>query len=68
MLAVFASVAGGAIWLGAVSKQVEINTGRLSKVENFLDDVRQHDANTSAQEAAFDRRLTHLEQMKEVKP
>ena len=51
----------GAIWLGAVAKQVDINTSRLSRVEILIDEIRQHDANTNATHNAFEQRLRRLE-------
>ena len=51
----------GAIWLGAVAKQVDINTGRLTRVEVLIDEIRQHDANTTATHGAFEQRIRRLE-------
>ena len=50
-----------AIWLGSVSKQVEINTRRVDNLETFSNDVRQHDANTVAEQRAQDRRIDAIE-------
>ena len=53
--------AGGSIWLGAVSKQVDVNTSRLTRGELLLDDIRQHDANTTAELKNIWQRLDRLE-------
>ena len=55
------SAALGAIWLGAVSKQVDINTGRLGRVEFLIDEIRQHDATTNATHGSIEQRLKKLE-------
>ena len=38
----------GAIWMGANSNQISVNTKRIDRLESFMDDVRAHDANTTA--------------------
>jgi hypothetical protein len=53
----------GAIWLGAVSKQVEVNSGRLDKIETYIDQIRRHDADTTAREAVTEKRLDRLESL-----
>lgn len=55
------SVAGGAIWLGSLTNQISVNTRRLDRIEGFMDEVRQHDANTTARLAPIERRLEQLE-------
>lgn len=62
------AVSTGAIWLGAISNQVTINTKRLDKLELFADEVRQHDANTTAEQRAQDQRVDRLERMLNAKP
>ena len=56
-----AAIVVGAIWLGSLSNQVSVNSTRLNKLEIFADDVRQHDANTIAEQRGQDRRLDALE-------
>ena len=56
------AVSGGAVWLGSLSKQIAINTSRLDRIEIFADEVRAHDANTSARIGPIEERLDHLEQ------
>lgn len=56
-----AGVSAGAIWLGAVAKQVDVNTDRLSKIETLMDEIRRHDADTTARETINEKRLDRLE-------
>ena len=53
--------AGGAIWLGAVAKQVEVNTNWVRDTNAFLNEVRQHNSDTLAREKSFEERLNKLE-------
>lgn len=55
------AVAGGAIWLGAVSKQVQVNTEWIIGTNVFLNDVRQHNADTLAREKSFEDRINKIE-------
>ena len=50
-----------ALWLGSNTKQIEINTGDLHEIKIFLNEVRQHDANTVAEQRSQDRRIDYLE-------
>lgn len=65
MLAIISSVAlafsMGAIWLGAVSKQVQVNTDWIKDTTNFLNEVRQHNADTLAREKSFEERLNKMD-------
>lgn len=51
----------GSIWLGANSNQISVNTVRLNRLEGFMDEVRQHDANTTARLMPIEHRLDQLE-------
>jgi hypothetical protein len=51
----------GAIWLGNVTGQVDVNTKRLERIETLLDEIRRHDADTTARETINERRLDRLE-------
>lgn len=55
------SFVAGAIWLGSNSNQIEVNTGRLTRIEQMMDEVRQHDANTTARLPPIEHRLDQLE-------
>lgn len=59
--AICVAVSAGAIWLGALSNQIVINTNRLTKIEAFDDEVRAHDANTTARIDPIEKRLDRLE-------
>ena len=52
---------GGAIWIGSIAKQTEINTAQLIKHAIFIDEIRRHDADTTATGRAVDRRLDSIE-------
>ena len=60
--------AGVALWLGSNTKQIEINTGDLREIKIFLNEVRQHDANTTAEQRAQDRRIESVEKKIDKKP
>ena len=60
--AVAIAFAGVALWLGSNSKQIEINTTELREIKAFLNEVRQHNANTIAEQKDQDRRLNKHEQ------
>jgi hypothetical protein len=51
----------GAIWLGSNSNQIAVNTKRMERMEVFMDEVREHDANTTARMTPIERRLDQLE-------
>ena len=61
MLSIISAVAivfaGGAIWIGSIAKQTEINTNQLTKHAIFIDEIRRHDADTTATGRAIERRL-----------
>jgi hypothetical protein len=56
-----AGFVSGAIWLGSNTNQIAVNTGRLTRLEAIMDEVRQHDANTSARLPPIEHRLDQLE-------
>ncbi len=49
---------------GASQNQIEFNTRRLDRIEQFERDVRDHDAKTTATFVEIERRLEQLEQRK----
>jgi hypothetical protein len=51
----------GSIWMGSNSNQISVNTRRADRLEAFMDEVRQHDANTTARLAPIEHRLDQLE-------
>ena len=51
----------GAIWLGSNSNQIAVNTGRVTRLEEMMDQVRQHDSNTTARLPAIEHRIDQLE-------
>jgi hypothetical protein len=51
----------GAIWLGANSNQIEVNSKRIERLEIFMDEVRSHDSNTTARLPPIEHRLEQLE-------
>lgn len=55
------AMAGGMIWLGSQSRQIDVNTGRLNSIEAFNNIVRDHDANTTAELSAIKDRVRQLE-------
>ena len=61
LIAMIAALASGFIWLGTLSNQIAVNTGRLERIESFDNDVRQHDANTTARLTPVEHRLDQLE-------
>jgi hypothetical protein len=68
MLAILSSVAvvfaGGAIWLGSVAKQTDINAADIAKIYNFINTIVQHDADTIATHRSFEQRIDRLEKGK----
>ncbi len=52
---------GGGLWLGVLSNQIGVNTGRLTKIETFMDEVRSHDADTLAREKVIEQTLQRME-------
>ena len=61
LVAIVTALASGFVWLGTLSNQIAVNTGRLERIESFDNDVRQHDANTTARLTPVERRLDQLE-------
>ena len=66
MLAIIGTVAvviaSGAICLGSVSNQVQVNTHWINRAESFLNEVRQHNSDTLAREHSFEQRIDKIEQ------
>ena len=61
LIAILAALASGFIWLGTLSNQIAVNTARLDRVESFDNEVRQHDADTTARLTPIERRIDQLE-------
>ena len=61
LIAIIAALGSGFIWIGALSNQISVNSGRLDRVESFDNEVRQHDANTTARLAPLEHRIDQLE-------
>ena len=51
----------GSIWLGSDSNQIAVNTRRVDRLEALMDEVRQHDANTTARINPIEHRFDQLE-------
>lgn len=51
----------GAIWLGSNSNQISVDAKRVDHMEVLMDEIRQHDADTSARLPEVERRLQQLE-------
>jgi|FreactTroBogLake_1042271.scaffolds.fasta_scaffold72630_1 hypothetical protein len=60
-IALAISIATGAIWLGSNTNQIGVNSARLTRLEEMMDEVRQHDSNTTARLPAVEHRLDQLE-------
>jgi hypothetical protein len=56
----------GAIWMGANSNQIEVNSRRVERLETFMDEVRIHDSNTTARLTPIEHRLEQLENWQQV--
>ena len=61
LIAIITALASGFIWLGTLSNQISVNSGRLDRIEGFDNEVRQHDANTTARLTPVEHRLDQLE-------
>ncbi len=51
----------GIVGYGGLSKQVEINTGRMDRAERHIESLRDDDADAKAQVKSLERRLQRLE-------
>ena len=51
----------GAIRLGGNSNQIEVDAKRVDRIEGFIDDIRRHDADTTARLPELERRVNQLE-------
>ena len=60
-IALAVSISSAAIWLGSNTNQIAVNSGRLTRLEEMMDQVRQHDSNTTARLPSVERRLDQLE-------
>ena len=60
-IALAVSISSAAIWLGSNTNQIVVNSSRLTRLEEMMDQVRQHDANTTARLPSVEHRLDQLE-------
>ena len=57
LIGIIAGFVTGSIWLGSNSNQIEVNTKRVDRLEAVMEEVRRHDADTSARLPGIDHRL-----------